>query len=168
MRGFFVGTENGGRYGENMGRSLGKLTALFVARAKRPGLYSDGGNLYLQVESATAKSWVFRYTGRYMGLGSAAVVSLQEARDLAHDYRKLRRQGIDPLETKRAQQAQRRLDAAKTITFKQCADAYIAAHRAGWRDAKHIQQWENTLASYAEPIIGALPVQAVDTALICK
>ncbi len=85
-----------------MGRSLGKLTALFVARAKRPGFYSDGGNLYLQVESATAKSWIFRYAGRYMGLGSAVIVGLQEARDLAHEYRKLRREGIDPIETKRA------------------------------------------------------------------
>jgi integrase len=56
----------------------------------------------------------------------------------------------------------------KAITFKQCAEAYIKAHRAGWRDAKHAQQWGNTIATYAEPVIGALPVQAVDTALICK
>jgi hypothetical protein len=103
-----------------------------------------------------------------MGLGSALVVGLQEARDLAHEYRKLRRQGIDPIEAKRAQQAQHRLDVAKAVTFQQCAEAYIKAHRAGWRDAKHIQQWENTIAVYAGPIIGALPVQAVDTALICK
>jgi integrase len=151
-----------------MGRSLGKLTALFVARAKKPRLYSDGGNLYLQVKSATAKSWLFRYAGRYEGLGSAFVVGLEEARDLAHERRKLRRQGIDPIEARRAQQAQRRLEAAKAITFRQCAGAYIQAHRAGWRDAKHVQQWQNTIASYAEPIIGALPVQAVDTALICK
>jgi len=151
-----------------MARSLGKLTALFVARVKQPGLYSDGGNLYLQVESESARSWIFRYAGRYMGLGSAVVVGLQEARDLAHEYRKLRRQGIDPIEDRRAQQAQRRLDAAKTITFTQCAEGYIKAHRAGWRDAKHLQQWENTIAAYAEPIIGALPVQAIDTALMCK
>jgi integrase len=151
-----------------MGRSLGKLTALFVTRIKQPGFYGDGGNLYLQVESATAKSWVFRYAGRYMGLGSAVVVGLQEARDLAHEYRKRRREGIDPIEAKRAEQAQRRLDAAKAITFKQCAEAYIKAHRAGWRDAKHVQQWGNTIATYAEPFIGALPVQSVDTALICK
>ncbi|HET8920458.1 MAG TPA: integrase family protein, partial [Xanthobacteraceae bacterium] len=151
-----------------MARHLGKLTALFVARAKRPGLYSDGGNLYLQVESESARSWIFRYAGRYMGLGSTLVVALQEARDLAHECRKLRRQGIDPIEARRAQQAQRRLDAAKAITFKQCAEAYIRAHRAGWGDAKHIQQWENTIATYADPIIGALPIQAVDTALVCK
>jgi integrase len=151
-----------------MGRPLGKLTALFVARAKRPGMYSDGGNLYLQVENESARSWVFRYAGRYMGLGSAFIVSLQETRELAHEYRKLRRQGVDPLEARRAEQARQRLDAAKAITFKQCAEAYINSHRAGWRDVKHIQQWQNTIATYAEPIIGALPVQAVDTALVCK
>jgi Arm DNA-binding domain len=151
-----------------MARYLGKLTALFVARAKQPGLYSDGGNLYLQVESESARSWIFRYAGRYMGLGSALVVSLQEARDLAHECRKLRRQGIDPIGTRRAQQTQHRLDAAKAITFKQCAEGYIKALRAGWRDAKHVQQWENTIAAYAEPIVGALPVQAIDTALMCK
>jgi integrase len=150
-----------------MGRHLGKLTALFVARAKQPGLYGDGGNLWLQVEGESAKSWLFRYASHYMGLGSAFVVSLQEARELAHDYRRLRQQGIDPIEARRAKQAQQRLDAAKAITFKQCAEAYINARRSGWRDAKHIQQWENTLATYAEPI-GTLPVQAVDTTLVCK
>ncbi len=87
---------------------------------------------------------------------------------LAHEYRKRRREGVDPIEAKRAEQAQRRLDAAKAITFKQCAEAYIKAHRAGWRDAKHAQQWGNTIATYAEPIIGGLPVQAVDTGLICN
>jgi Arm DNA-binding domain len=85
-----------------MGRHLGKLTALFIARAKKPGFYNDGGNLYLQVESESAKSWIFRYAGRrYMGLGSAFVVSLQEARELAHEYRRLRQQGIDPIEARR-------------------------------------------------------------------
>ncbi len=152
-----------------MGRSLGKLTALFVSRAKKPGFYNDGGNLYLQVESKSAESWIFRYAGRrYMGLGSAFVVSLQEARERAHEYRKLRQQGVDPIETRRAEQTRRRLDAAKAITFKQCAEAYINAHRAGWRDTKHVQQWQNTIATYAEPIIGTLPIQAVDTSLVCK
>src|SRR5262245_19496996 len=151
-----------------MTRHIGKLTALFVARAKRPGMYSDGGNLYLQVDSESARSWVFRYAGRYMGLGSAFVVSLQQARELAHEYRKLRQQGIDPIEARRSEQARQRLEAAKTITFKQCAEAYIAAHRIGWRDTKHVQQWQNTLATYADPIIGALAVQAIDTGLVHK
>jgi integrase len=60
------------------------------------------------------------------------------------------------------------LNAAKAITFKQCAEGYIKAHRAGWRDAKHLQQWQNTIAAYAEPIIGALPVGDIDTPLVLK
>src|SRR5262249_52561675 len=61
-----------------------------------------------------------------------------------------------------------RLTAAKSITFKGCADRYINAHRAGWRNGKHAAQWESTLRTYVEPILGALPVQAIDTALVMK
>jgi hypothetical protein len=57
---------------------------------------------------------------------------------------------------------------AKMITFDQCATAYIAAHRSGWKNAKHASQWENTLSTYATPVIGSLPVAAVDTALVVK
>jgi Arm DNA-binding domain len=110
MCGFFVGTGTADKDGENMGRSLGKLTARYLSRASNnPASMGTAAILYLQVESATAKSWVFRYAGRYMGLGSAVVVWLQEARDLAHEFRKRRREGVDPIEAKRAEQAQRRL-----------------------------------------------------------
>jgi hypothetical protein len=60
------------------------------------------------------------------------------------------------------------LDAAKTITFKEAAASYIASHKAGWRNGKHAAQWENTLASYAEPVLGALSIQAIDTNLVLK
>jgi hypothetical protein len=75
---------------------------------------------------------------------------------------------MDPIETRRAQRAKARLDAAKAITFKQCAESYIKAHCAGWRNSKHADQWEATLKTYAEPTLGALPVQAVNTALVFK
>jgi integrase len=80
----------------------------------------------------------------------------------------LRHAGIDPIETRLAGRAWERLEAAKSITFKQCAEGYMKAHRAGWRNAKHAAQWEATLATYAEPIIGGLPVQSVDTGLVMK
>jgi hypothetical protein len=80
----------------------------------------------------------------------------------------LRHEGIDPIDARRAGHMQELLEAAKAITFKQCAESYIKTHRAGWRNRKHAAQWEATLATYAEPIIGALPVQAVDTALVMK
>jgi integrase len=80
--------------------------------------------------------------------------------------RRLRHEGIDPIEARRAARTKAQVDAAKAITFKQCAEAFIKVHRVGWRNAKHAAQWEATLATYAEPIIGALPVQAIDTALV--
>jgi hypothetical protein len=153
-----------------MTRHIGKLSALFVSKVTKPRLYNDGGNLYLQVRSPTAKSWIFRFDGgRYLGLGSAHVVSLQEARDLAHECRRLRQQGIDPIGAKHAKQTQQLLDkATKAMTFKQCVAAYIDAHRAGWKHHKHLEQWRNSMTRHVVPLIGDLPVQAIDTAAVHK
>ena len=154
-----------------MARTTGRLTALKVERAKRPGMYADGGGLYLQVTEGGA-SWVYRYMlagrAREMGLGPLALYGLSEARTVAQDARRLRHQGIDPIEARRAARAQTRLDAAKTVTFQQCAERYIASHRAGWRNPKHAEQWESSLRRFAFPVIGALSVQAIDTALVMK
>ena len=54
------------------------------------------------------------------------------------------------------------------MSFDQCAGAYIAAHRAGWRNARHAEQWKKTIATFVSPTIGTLPVQAIDTALVMK
>jgi integrase len=149
----------------------GRLTVLKVKRAKRPGMYADGGGLYLQV-SENGASWLYRYMlrgrAREMGLGPLSLYGLAEARAKALDARRLRHEGIDPIEARRSARAQLRLDAAKAMTFQQCAEAHIKAQRAGWRNGKHAAQWETTLVTYAGPIIGALPVQAVDTALVLK
>jgi integrase len=155
-----------------MARTLGRLTALKVEKARKPGMYADGGGLYLRVTPEGARNWVFRFMidrkPRWMGLGPLALYSLADARARAQDARRKRHEGIDPIEARRAKQAQQRLDAAKAITFKQCAESYIASHRAGWRNAKHRYQWPATLGAYVYPAIGALPVQAVDTALVHK
>jgi integrase len=155
-----------------MARIIGKLTALKVDKANRPGMYGDGGGLYLRVTNDGAKNWVFRFMlnsrPRWMGMGPLHTVNLAEARRRAGQHRLRRHDGIDPIEARRAERLQARLDAAKAITFKECADGYIKAHRAGWRNAKHADQWEATLATYAEPVIGQLSVQAVDTALVLK
>jgi integrase len=76
--------------------------------------------------------------------------------------------GIDPIEVRRAEREQKKLDAAKSMTFDACAAAYIDAHKAGWKNAKHRDQWPNTLNSYAGPVFGSLPVQAVDVGLVMK
>src|SRR5215831_9165212 len=102
-----------------MARTTGRLTALKVEKAKQPGMYADGG-LYLQVTKGGA-SWIYRYMlagrAREMGLGPLALFGLSEARAKALDARRLRHDGIDPIEARRAARQQARLDAAKAMTF---------------------------------------------------
>lgn len=155
-----------------MARVIGRMTAMEVAKRKAKGRFADGGGLYLQVSASGAKSWLFRFMlngrARQMGLGPVHIVSLSDARVRAAEYRRLCLDGIDPIEARRQRRQQARLEAAKAITFKDAADAYVKAHQAAWRNAKHIAQWRSTLATYAEPVIGGLSVQAVDTALVLK
>lgn len=126
----------------------------------------------LQVSGKGAKSWIFRFTlrgkSREMGLGSASTFSLAEARDKALMCRKLLHEGIDPIETRRGQQRDAAIKAAAAITFRTCAERYIEAHKAGWRNAKHAAQWTATLEAYAFPVFGELPVAAVDTGLVMQ
>jgi integrase len=154
-------------------------------------MYGDGGGLYLQVSGGGAKSWVFRFwaperdpasgalrrdpatnkvcgTSREMGLGSFTVISLEEARELAADARRLRHRGVDPIDARREAQQTAALEKAKALKFKDAADAYIAAHRAGWRNEKHAAQWMATLETHAYPAIGDISVQAIDTGLVLK
>ena len=155
---------------------VGRLTALKVLKVRKPGMYADGAGLYLQVsgdgETNVAKSWIYRFTlrgrAREMGLGSFATFGLAEARAKATECRRQTYEGIDPIEARRSVRAKAEFDAAKSLTFKQCAEQYIAAHRAGWRNAKHAAQWSTTIKTYADPVIGSLSVQGVDTALVMK
>jgi integrase len=155
-----------------MARPIGKLSAIEVSKAKQKGLLSDGGGLYLQVSASGSKSWVFRFMlhgrSREMGLGSANAVSLADARARAADCRKLLSQKIDPIEIRQAEYAAKRLAVAKTISFKQCAEAYIDMHKAGWKNEKHISQWRRTLETYAYPCFGNTSIQAIDVALVIK
>lgn len=150
---------------------MGKLKALDISRLPC-GMHPDGDGLYLQVTGAGARSWIWRFSinanTRYLGLGSASAVSLKRARELAADARRLRAEGIDPIERRREERNAEEVEQAKAMTFKQCADAYIAAHEGSWRNAKHRQQWRNTLSTYVFPVIGTLPVQEVDTGLVIK
>ena len=155
-----------------MPRKAAGLTARQIQTQKAPGLFADGGGLYLQVAPSGAKTWIFRFQiagrRRDMGLGSAAVFSLAEARQKAADARRLAAEGIDPIEHRAGQAAAGALATAKTMTFRDCADQYISSHRAGWRNPKHAAQWPATLATYVYPSFGALPVQAVDVGLVMK
>src|SRR5215831_3072323 len=153
-----------------MAKKVERLTTLGIEKCAKPGYHADGAGLYLQVSRGGGKSWVFRYMlrgkSREMGLG--AHVSLQQARQKATEARALLAEGIDPIEARETQNQQQRLEQARSKTFAECADAYIKAHRAGWRNAKHAAQWEATLNTYANPVFGSLPIQAIDTALVMK
>lgn len=155
-----------------MTRAIGRLTALKVERLAKPGMHADGGGLYLRITPRGARNWVLRYMlngrPRWMGLGPLALYGLAEARARALDARRKRHDGIDPIDARRADRARHRLEVAKSITFQECAEMYIASHKAGWRNEKHKYQWPATLQAYAYPVFGALPVQAVDTALMLK
>ena len=155
-----------------MARAIEKLTALAVDRAKRRGYYGDGGGLFLQVSATGAKSWVFRFkeAGRLheMGLGPVHTIGLAVARERARECRRLRLDGLDPIESRKTARMQARFDAAKAMTFQQCAERYIAAHKAGWKNPKHAAQWPSTLATYVALVFGALPVQAIDVGLIMR
>lgn len=157
-----------------MARQLNRLNALGVKRLKKPGKYSDGYGLYLQIEASGTKSWVFRYkmrgrkNSRYMGLGSLITLSLLEARQRAEEQRKLIAQGIDPIEEREKALIAKALADAKAMTFKQSAEKYIDQHKAKWSNAKHAEQWASTLERYAYPVLGNLPVAAIDVGLVHK
>ena len=133
---------------------LHRLSPLGVKNA-RPGRHCDGRGLWLFISpnpetGQLRKSWVYRYKRdgreRAMGLGSLDDVPLAEAREKAAAARKLFLAGEDPIEVRESARNQKRLTAARAMTFSQCAEAYIAAHHPAWRSARHLRQW-NELAS---------------------
>jgi integrase len=155
-----------------MARAINKLTTKAVNAMSKSGYYSDGVGLYLQISVFGTKNWVFRFTlngkSREMGLGPIHTISLAEARQAALECRKKLREGIDPIETRKALKQAVNLEAAKAITFDECAKKFIEAKQNEWKSAKHGDQWRNTLETYASPVIGKLSVAAVDTGLVMR
>ena len=157
---------------ERIARRTARLTTLAVKAHAARGRYHDGGGLYLQVGTNGTKSWVLRYMhngrARHMGLGPLELVPLKDAREAALAARRQLKQGVDPIEAREAQRRQAQAAAASALTFKQCAERFIAAHKDGWRNDKHGDQVESSLAAYVYPHFGDLPVAAVDTGLVLK
>lgn len=151
-----------------MPRKAKELGPLAVGRLTTPGLHAVGGvsGLYLQVLPTGARSWVLRATvggkRRDMGLGGFPDVTLTGARDAARTARAKIEQGLDPIEERKAAKSALRASAAKVVTFEEAAKAYIVAHSPSWENAKHRQQWENTLSAYAYPKLGKLSVRDVE------
>lgn len=155
-----------------MARQIERLGALQVEKEKKPGYYCDGAGLYLQVSKSGSKSWIMRYTldgkPREMGLGSFQTFTLAEARQRATAKRKLLSDGIDPLATKRGDLLAKRMADSNIITFDKAAAAYINSNSPAWRNAKHGDQWRNTIATYASPVIGKLLVSKINTAHVLR
>ena len=149
-----------------MPRKSRELSALEVGRLSAPGLYFVGGvaGLAMQVQPSGARSWVLRFSvagkRREMGLGGFPDVTLADARRRAREEREKADKGTDPIQARKAAASLLRTQAAKAITFKAASLAYIEVHEGGWRNAKHAEQWRNTLAS-TYPTIGALHVRDV-------
>ena len=155
-----------------MSRPIHKLSARRVSTETKPGLYSDGGGLYLQVSKSGAKSWIYRFMMnrkvRDMGLGSLRDFTLAEVRDKARECRQLVHEGIDPIEQRKSVRSARMAESRKSQSFEDCAKDYLKAHSSAWKNPKHRQQWENTLSTYAYPVIGKLSVKDIDTHLVKK
>lgn len=105
---------------------------------------------------------------REMSLGPITDISLAEARDLANRARAMVRDRVDPIEAKRAIYAKRRIEAARHVTFAECANRYLDTKTEGFKNDKHRKQWRSTLEAYAFPSLGNLPVGEIDTPLIIK
>lgn len=153
-------------------RDLGRLTATKIAKLSKPGRYADGGSLYLQIAKGGSKSWILRYqlAGRVhdMGLGGFPAIGLADAREKARKARSLLIDGDDPLTMRREKKDAHRGEMAKRISFKEAAEKYIAAHKPGWKNGKHADQWTATLQTYAFPVVGSLSVAAVDTGHVMR
>lgn len=155
-----------------MPKKAAGLTLQDVER-KPPGLWADGGGLYLRVTASGNRAWVSRYQldGKRhdMGLGPVEPGNgIREARSAVYERRALVRQGIDPLAAKAARKAERVAATAAAFTFKEVAEQYVTAHEAEWRSHKSLAAWRGTLRDYAFPAFGDLPVSTIDVPLVLK
>jgi integrase len=150
--------------GKTVGKGIHKLTSIQINRASE-GFIADGGGLYISVHSKERKSWIFRYTfggkRKEMGLGPYPAVSIADARQKAAELRKkavAARQGEvdDPMQVKKS-------SPPRGVTFIECAAQYIEAHRHGWKNAKHLEQWHATIKAYVTPIFGDLSIDKITT-----
>jgi integrase len=161
-------------------RAVGRLNAALVRNAKPgPGKrelkLADGGNLFLLARRAEAghitRRWQFEFElrgkRRWMGLGGVHTLNLKEARAKARTLRQQLLEGIDPLEAKEAAEKARLAEQARVVTFRKCAELYLALHQDNW-SFRHRQQWYGTLRDYINPVLGGMSVADIDEPVILK
>ena len=157
-----------------MPKKAKERSALEVQRLKTPGLHAVGvvAGLHLQVLPSGARSWVLRVViggkRRDMGLGGYPDVTLAGAREKARAARETIAQGIDPIAARVAAKSALAASRGSAITFKDAAERFIEAKAGEWKNAKHCQQWTNTLETYAEPVIGSMQVRDIGLPHIIK
>jgi integrase len=142
-------------------RGIHRLKPIQVRNAK-PGMYADGGGLYLRVHP-TGRSWVFRFRGRQMGLGSVHTVSLAEAREKARQARQRLQDGIDPIEHRRRQRLAQAVDEASFRSFEDAAEDYLTRFEGSWKSKRHWEQWRQSLDDYVLPVLGDIDVSSIST-----
>jgi len=145
---------------------MGKLTALAVKNAKKPGKYQDGQGLFLLVRPSGTKSWLLRVQvegkRREFGIGAATDVSLLDARERANQIRQQYRSGIDPVAARRAEiLAQREIP-----SFRTAAGIVHEERKGSWSNGKHQKQWISSLEQHAFPSLGDLSVAEIDAPAI--
>lgn len=149
---------------------MSKMTQSFVRSVVAPGRYADGRGLFLRVGAGGGKSWILRYqvdNRRHdLGLGAYPAVSLKSARLAADTLRLGLSQGIDPLAQREAERREARQ--AGPVTFRVEAERYIATHRPSWKNPRHAQLWSHSLRDHVYPLLGDVPVEAVDTDLVLQ
>lgn len=159
MLGWLMETEQG-RQGKAKGKHREKALSYVGVRAAKPGFHADGNGLYLKVDPSGAKRWIQRLMvgGKRVdiGLGSAALVDLKDAREAALENRKLARAGGDPLAARRQAEA--------VLSFEEASRKVHDLHKATWRNPKHGQQWINTLEKHVFPHIGSKRIDTVTSA----
>ncbi len=147
-----------------MARGINRLSARFVTKTSKSGYHADGGGLYLQVTSSTAKSWVFRYTRhrrtREMGLGSTRAYGLAEARQHATDARRMLIEGLDPIEQRKVRQS------SEVRLWGSAVADFIESQRPGWRSDTQAINWQQSLTDYGPA--ANLPVRDLNTAHVIK
>jgi integrase len=144
-------------------------TAAKLKRLTKPGDHCLGNNLYVAVSKSGAKSYFLRYRlagkRRDMGLGSARLISLDDARQAALECCRLLAKGGDPIAERQHRRLQARVAAASLVTWETCVEKYLTDKAKGWAPTTRTR-WEKRMATYAEPILGKLPVSAVNDQLV--
>lgn len=147
-----------------------QLNDLQVRRITRVGWHAVGGvaGLLLQIRKPTKegaqapRSWILRVKvgdlRQPIGLGPYPQVSLASAREQAAKLVLEARQGVNLKVKKQQQRSALIAVASKQKTFRECAEAYIAAHSSDYTNEKHRKQWPSTLVTYAYPVIGNMLV----------